>query len=51
MGRPTNIGLVFFGFYLLQEALLVLWLSVKGVDEKRWHELATARLRGYGQPA
>jgi len=26
----------------LGECLLVLWLSVKGVDEKRWHEQATA---------
>jgi hypothetical protein len=25
------------------EVLLVLWLSVKGVDEKRWHELVAAR--------
>ena len=97
-GEAYNIGLVFFGFYLLQlayltfrstflprwlgvlvalgagwlvflypplaratshyvvlaslgEILLVLWLSVKGVDEKRWHEQATAGLRDYGQSA
>jgi hypothetical protein len=35
----------------LGEVLLVLWLSVKGVDEKRWHEQATAGLRDYGQSA
>jgi hypothetical protein len=88
-GQAYEIGLVFFGFWLLQlayltfhstflprwlgvlvalgvgwlvflypplaratsrwvvlaslgEALLVLWLLVKGVDEKRWHAQATA---------
>ncbi len=35
----------------LGEVLLVLWLSVKGVDEERWHEQATAGLHDYGQPA
>jgi hypothetical protein len=97
-GQAYNIGLVFFGFYLLQlayltfrstflprwlgvlvalgagwlvflypplgratsryvvlaslgEVLLVLWLSVKGVDETRWHEQATASLHDYGQAA
>lgn len=35
----------------LGEVLLVLWLAVKGVDEKRWHEQATTGLRAYGQSA
>jgi hypothetical protein len=97
-GQAYNIGLVFFGFWLLQlayltfrstfvprwlgllvalgvgwlvflypplaratsrwvvlsslgEILLVLWLLVKGVDEKRWHEQATAGLHDYGRSA
>jgi hypothetical protein len=33
------------------EVLLVLWLSLKGVDEKRWHEQATAGLGADGQSA
>lgn len=35
----------------LGEVLVVLWLSVKGVDEKRWHEQATAGLHDYGRAA
>lgn len=97
-GEAYNIGLVFFGFWLVQlayltfrstfvprwlgvlvalgagwlvflyppladatshyvvlsslgEVLLVLWLLVKGVDEKRWHEQATAGLHDYGRSA
>jgi hypothetical protein len=97
-GQAYNVGLVFFGFYLLQlayltyrstflprwlgvvvalgagwlvflypplgaaasrlvvlsslgEILLVLWLSVKGVDERRWHELAAVRLHPHARSA
>lgn len=48
LGRATSRYVVLAS---LGEVLLVLWLSVKGVDEKRWHEQATAGLRDYGQSA